>query len=111
MTLTELQAMSDEEMNAKIAELRGWKREIRRSYRETPGWFHPNGVSLFDAPPRYTEDLNACAEFERGLADEERWSYLEKLGTGPSQFFTWNCCHATARHRCEAFLMTKGVQP
>jgi hypothetical protein len=111
MTLDELQAMTDEEMDARIAELRGWKREIRRSYRETPGWFHPNGVSLFDNPPSFTRDLNACAEFEKTfpsileVAEYQEW--LEKV-TDVNREPVW---HATARQRCMAFLLTKGAQP
>ena len=63
--------------------------------------------------PRYTTDLNACHEMEKGLTNEQLHSYVKVLRDiverdelqGPGRSYI---CLATAAHRAEAFLRTIG---
>lgn len=60
----------------------------------------------------FTEDLNACAEFEESLDDDEARLYGVMLCQavplpGPGAVgYLW---HADARQRCKAFLRVKGL--
>ena len=62
--------------------------------------------------PNYPEDLNACAEFEATLTDEEWKDYGVPLG---SRDISWEgakkLLSATARQRCIAYLKVKGILP
>ena len=87
--------MTDQEINAAIAEECGW------IYYD--GWNHPDGRNHL---PDYCIDLNAMHEAENVLTNiqqEEYWDFLWSL-TG-SEF---ELCHANARQRAEAFLKTIG---
>lgn len=114
-----MEGVSDNEIRVMVAGALGWKHEIRRSYRETPAWFHPNGVSMYDTPPDYLNDLNACAEFEKTLRDNQ-FHYVNyphilfevvagHKWDGDLGYFAFNFIHADASQRCEAFLKTKGL--
>lgn len=66
--------MSDQEINVAIAEACGWKWEIRRSYRETPGWYSPADHGPEELP-NYCTDLNAMHEAEVLISKSSRpWS-------------------------------------
>jgi len=62
--------------------------------------------------PNYPLDLNACAEFEATLTDEEWKDYGILLG---SRDTSWEgakkLLSAPARQRCLAYLKTKGLIP
>lgn len=107
MTLERIQALTDDEIRVRVAELRGWVHYA--------SWHHPDiEEPLFTPePPNYPADLNACAEFERILSTREASEYnrtlqsicLDAPDDGPASDYGW---HASARQRCEAFLATMG---
>lgn len=94
--------MTDEEIRIKVAEACG---------EET----------VFNLHPNYPEDLNACAEFETTLTDEEQTHYTAQLiaQCGEVARESRNLkfvrlfyqITATARQRCLAYLKTKGLIP
>lgn len=67
------------------------------------------------ALPDYLNDLNACAEFEKNMTDEEWRIYSAEIVS----LTLWDratdtvkrILQANARQRCLAFLKTKGIQP
>lgn len=70
--------------------------------------------------PNYTESLDACAEFEKTLTDEEQQEYFYQLNEevglvsprSPAWLLEWSVFKlitATARQRCLAYLKTKGL--
>lgn len=120
--------MTDEEIRIKVAESLGAKwhsvlttPKIERlvlAFRQWTDlganrWDLPDGRVLSHDVPNYPEDLNACAEFEAALTDEERRSYFfhlfgtQRLEDGD----LWKAVSATARQRCQAYLKTKGLLP
>jgi hypothetical protein len=59
--------------------------------------------------PNYPFDLNACAEFEKTLTDQEHnrcRAHIYLMTFNPRE-----CFSATARQRCIAYLKTKGIIP
>jgi hypothetical protein len=105
--------MTDEQINAAIAEACGW----------TDFAVHPE-FGLMGTPPDthglrtavdwYTIDLNAMHEAEKVLNDANMFvmaHHIERLVSAKGQHYF----HATARQRAEAFLRTLGkweeVQP
>ena len=126
--------MTDTEINIAIAELRGYKWVIcncgTRRILMHPSRINHCSVWTGDLKitpdegfdfhlPRYTTSLDACAEFEAGLTDEEFRSYSEELcdlcGIG-NPHYNPNLNYleirpliqASALQRCEAFLRLKG---
>jgi hypothetical protein len=107
--------MTDEEIRIKVAETMGWKPDP-----ETKFWYAlgPDEIlagfkdGIVSPLPDYLNDLNACAEFEATLTDEELEAYREhlsellndtaRIGLG----FT-----AKPKMRCLAYLKTKGILP
>jgi hypothetical protein len=63
--------------------------------------------------PKYTSDLNACAEFEATLTGSERETYKYRLVDVCSGPRTGNgeAIFATAAQRCEAYLRVKSLWP
>lgn len=108
--------MTENDINIAIAEACGWKHEIRRSYRETPGWFHPNGVSMYDNPPAYFTDLNAMHDAEgwMNIDGYRGYEYDMILCKVVKAYEIGEPCnhmrlyHANAAQRAEAFLRTIG---
>ena len=96
--------MTDEQINAAIAEACGWKEGVERYVQNLP---------LMKAPPDYCNDLNAMHEAEKVLTDDQREVfYPRNLGAWQRPI---NVIYATARQRAEAFLRVMGkweeVQP
>jgi hypothetical protein len=105
--------MSEEDINATIAKLLGWKligwgNYTSRLLTEKPEgycfevWLSPSGVE-HDSPPDYCSDLNAMHEAENFFASAEQLRNYEDIlddGNGGHS--------ATARQRAEAFLRTLG---
>lgn len=118
------QSMTNDEIRIAIAEACGWKLTLADNTTHwTDRWTDPNGGSyesgayfLPPDPPNYPGDLNACAEFEKTLTAEEAHLYsreLEKMFNAQpwheddgAKNYGW---HASALHRCEAFLRTNGL--
>jgi hypothetical protein len=98
--------MTNEQINAAIAEACGWTPDNRGL-----GWLSPHGY--YAPEPDYCSDLNAMHEAEKVLTDDQREVfYPRNLGAWQRPF---NVIYATARQRAEAFLRTVGkweeVQP
>lgn len=103
--------MKPEAQRIAIAEACGW---VLSSSGKPYGW--PRGCSGGDMPPgiipNYLNDLNAIHEAEAILKDEKSHRFgivlldvVESHGIPASRF---NHIHASAQHRCEAFLRTIG---
>ena len=104
--------MTDEQMRIKIAEAMGWTRHHMRpseTERHQKKWRYLSDL------PDYLNDLNACAEFEATLTDDELWEYSKLLmdyRQAANGFpLAWKSevlklQKATARQRCIAFLKT-----
>lgn len=93
MTHATVRAMTDEQLRIRVAEL-----------LEFDEVWEKDGVivDILD-PPDYQHDLNACHEMEESLSQSKRGAYVRRLrASGISDFGT--CC-ATARQRCEAFVI------
>jgi hypothetical protein len=98
--------MTDEQINAAIAEACGWA-GINAAHRSgrAPRADYVGGEFI----PDYCTDLNAMHEAEKVLTDEQcvfiRLHLRERLENHPASRYVWN---ATARQRAEAFLKTLG---
>lgn len=96
--------MTDEQINAAIAEAYGWKQK-----RNT--WLTPNGIQVFVTDvPNYCNDLNAMHEVEKTIFPHYASVYSNKLAkvTGAEMSDDTDYFCATARQRAEAFLRTLG---
>jgi hypothetical protein len=98
--------MTDEQINAAIAEACGWRKEDG-VYMWTVNKIDCTYPELWD----WCNDLNAMHEAEKVLApknwnrfSEKWWNYYHHLLDGDVQ----KTIHATARQRAEAFLRTLG---
>lgn len=98
--------MTNDEIRIKVAEAMGFTNTSFVCWRG-----HLDGYER--RIPNYPEDLNACAEFEATLTDDEWTDYLNQL-----YFITFKvgakdrdrqAVSATARQRCLAYLKTKGI--
>ncbi len=103
--------MTDEQINAAIAEACGWK--PKRQTKLTRMGFRVS----YENTPNYCEDLNAMHEAEKALTIQQKENeypdnltqvviYLKRgLTIGLVEYLG---IHATARQRAEAFLRTFG---
>ncbi len=92
--------MTDEQINAAIAEVCGWTdvSEVHRSGK-APGADYVGQEFI----PDYCNDLNAMHQAEKTLRGGEWDTYVDLLAD------TWmQVARATARQRAEAFLRTLG---
>lgn len=114
--------LTDEEIWIKVAEACGWVKQHHtvsgRSVWRKNGEFATGGWAdhWFQELPNYPADLNACAEFEKTLTDEEHLRYRVRLWNvviteGDETTWDRQFISATARQRCLAFLKTKGIIP
>ena len=114
MTYAQVKALTDEEIRIKVAELLGW-------VSNGAGAWHKDGAVrklVFEDGegrfrdthplPNYPRDLNACHEFEKTLADGQWTLYTDMLTPVDTHYVQRrHCAHATARQRCEAFIIAK----
>lgn len=104
-----IQELTDELIRLRVAELLGWRRcENRKNQGTWYGQRPPeyNGWSLL---PDYPNDLNACHEMEETLNEsgQDRFTYLLSILVGEGNAgYRWRFARATARQRCEAFILT-----
>jgi hypothetical protein len=128
--------MTNEKMRVKIAELLGLTckscggtgirhkmgveeyhsiRNSNKEWRESWPMDEPDVKCFHNELPNYPEDLNACAEFEKGLEYKVQPQYLWELKKiimrtsdtqGASDF---EVRHATPLQLCEAFLRVHGA--
>ena len=99
--------MTDEQINAAIAEACGWTPDNRGL-----GWLSPHGY--YAPEPDYCSDLNAMHEAEMIFTPESKhWMYYALLDDMCGSSF--KAIRATARQRAEAFVRSMGkweeVQP
>lgn len=99
--------MNADAMRIAVAEACGWKR-ISSGHWLPPGaspWFGGGALIKHDCP-NYPGCLNACAQFEATLTDQEHTAFtgwLLVLAKGK------RTVSASAPQRCEAFLKTKSL--
>ena len=104
------------ELRVKVAELCGYTTEEREHHTI---WIRPNGETLGYVAHLldYSNDLNACAEFEKGLSKEQKEVYTCNLyrvvvnsdGRRHFPISAWMAfwlLSATAEQRCRAFVAT-----
>ncbi len=122
MNLEQVKALSDEELNLKVAKLHGWKRvrsekgwnRKREEWDNIPllheWWEDKHGQSGGGnlEPPNYCEDLNALHEVENTCLGVDNIGIYEMhlgkiAGGGFGIGASWG---ATARQRTEAFVLT-----
>jgi hypothetical protein len=109
--------MTPTEINIAIAESLGWKR--LPSDFNWGWWKHPDNetVGNVNILPNYHADLNACAEFERGIDNGYYGVLYEVCNLGFEFKHTrthWDYADcgfasATPLQRCEAYLRVKGL--
>jgi hypothetical protein len=98
--------MNKQEIKIAIAESRGWVKQDPVRF-ESDFTYHKKGqgFQLLKNLPDYTSDLNACAEFEDTMTEEQLPVYefhLQRV-TGKTNPF-----RANAEQRCVAYLKTIG---
>lgn len=96
--------MTDEKINATIAEACGWVPDCDRGI-----CWDQHGAAII-TPPNYCGCLNAMHEAEKALTKAQWQEFVDHLAKGwGSVSDSWkDVCHATARQRAEAFLRTLG---
>jgi hypothetical protein len=102
--------MTNEEINKAIAEYCGWKYEFNGN-DEDPEWYWiaPNNPDGNETSPDYCNNLNAMAEAENTLNDDQQYEYAYVLdGLIENRSCEFNLIHASARMRAEAFVRTIG---
>lgn len=120
--------LTDEEIRIKVAEAMEWTPTPEGRWTKDQAGLAP---PYFDTCqlPNYPADLNACAEFEKTLTDEERIAYVLYLNASHETadiFYPdpterkWQrkvaseafcLVTTTSRQRCLAYLKTKGLIP
>ncbi len=88
--------MTDEQINAAIAEACGRKR------RPDGDWYPDNGSAGTQAILNYCADLNAMHEAEATLTEDQLWRMAREIERNEEQWYF----RATAQQRAEAFLRT-----
>jgi hypothetical protein len=114
--------MTEEQINAAIAEACGWRLHGSPEHQKTTeGWQfgHQFAINPFgkvvsrNSIPNYCNDLNAMHEAEKMLTRLNRHDFCDALLdiVADSTNHLWDLCEvltATARQRAEAFLRTLG---
>jgi hypothetical protein len=99
--------VTDEQINAIIATSLGFIEE-EPWLNGKICWSHIDHPNVgFESIPDFSNDLNACHEFEKMLDGMNQISYLAKLHEN-NHYCSWGGTCATARQRCEAYLRTLG---
>lgn len=101
--------MTNEEIRIKVAEAMGWEVISDTLCNVKPDKNGDPEIEPIAPLPNYPEDLNACAEFEKMMTDEEHNRYRAHLYG--MTFNPRECFSATARQRCLAYLKTKRIIP
>lgn len=109
--------MTPTQQNIAIAKVRGWVDIHKLDNGVSYGWHptkHPQNQFKYEAPlPLYTTDLNACAEMERTLTEDQHDAFRRELWeviASQKQYPTErDFVSATAPQRAEAFLRTLGL--
>ena len=94
--------MTDEQINAAIAETCGWNDFVVHPEFGLMG--RSPDTRLRTAVDWYTVDLNAMHEAEKMLTEDQLWRMAREIERNDEQWYF----RATARQRAEAFLRTLG---
>lgn len=98
--------MSPDAINVAISEECGWEIQKISGRITNLGWKTVDEDEQSTPFPSYFSDLNACAEMEATLTDEEYALFKKHLCDAIGSGF--RIVSATAPQRCEAFLRVKG---
>lgn len=104
--------MKDQQINAAIAELCGWKCAATNKHESLMCWVRPgNSDWQLEQLPDYCNDLNAMHKAIMDF-DNETIAYIDRRLTilfGPEENYVLHkIINATARQRAEAFLRALG---
>mgnify|MGYP003627043662 CR=1 FL=1 len=111
MNLKQIQALSDKELNIKVAELLGWKSAMLNvgvHHEKVLCWRSPTSMWMTEGDgsygmPNYCNDLNAMHDAEKAAFDWNTFgSYCGELDVVDEN----HGITATARQRAEAFVLT-----
>ncbi len=106
MTLAELSALPDDQLRVICAKRCGWTFLPQpENGASTANWRAPNNHYKWNCP-NYPSSLDAMAQAEKTLTDEQKETYPHILADviGPTKSQYWTICHSSARQRCIAFL-------
>lgn len=121
MTLEEINKLTEKELRIKVAKLLGWTlihtdhewQEFGEYPYDAVVGMPKGGVFVgsasYDELPEYTSDLNACRKMEETLDTRDQMMYVARISEILSPAVcpqSFRMLHATARQRCEAFVMT-----
>lgn len=94
-------AMTTDKIRIAIAQELGWTERVSGWWKDPDRNREDDG----ELPPNYPASLDACAEFEKTLTEEEYQQFgLELLKLNHTQ----RVLSATTLQRCEAYLRVKG---
>jgi hypothetical protein len=116
MNLKQIQALSNKELNVRVAELLGWKSAMLNvgvHHEKVLCWRSPTSMWMTEGDgsygmPNWCENLNAMHEAENNLTGPQQGVFGDHLDwiaqkNGAPLRWMWN---ATARQRAEAFVLT-----
>jgi len=121
MTIKQAQLLSNEELDLRVAKLLGIHvqsdgiNHCLMACKLGTGSYDPGGKFLTEIP-RHTEDLSACADFPKHLTEWQCYNYVDFLIDDYDGELRMDrrrrasCALATARQRCEAFVLAKGIE-
>ena len=104
--------LSDDELRAEVAAFMGWK-FIPYNLQALPHvawhyWSPPNAPGwTLCPPPRYTESLDTCSEFEKTMTKEQFDRYIICLIECLDSDEERDRYLASPVHRCMAFILVK----
>jgi len=105
--------MTDDEINIILAKWAGWKRCDFTGANNDEEWWHKDGCpSWFRNTPRYTTSLNAVAQIEAKLTEEQWQEYRRVMFNA---FFDGKTLDlrglisATAAQKCQAIVRALGL--
>lgn len=108
--------LADEQKRVKIASLCGWQEVPDKFYLDRKAWLKDGQRHATIDLPDYLTDLNAIAQAEAILSDEEHRLFRQHLWEMTDANHDWcfedtqnrSYISANARQRAEAFLSLKG---
>jgi len=109
MTSEEYDKLTDVEKRIKVAEFDGWTDLNSESMGDLSALSKVTDSAERVLVPDYLNDLNACHEMEKGMTEEQLKTFHSNLsieGHCDYRFYDSDICHATARQRCKAFVLT-----
>jgi len=106
MTHKEVAKLTDEAIVIAVLKAIGFERADEWKVMTNQFVDRPTWDAGFLLTPNYPQDLNACHEFEVAMPDEQAFLYGHNLMAILTRDKSRALISATARQRCEAFVMT-----